>query len=103
MFEVDPLKLSLLRMSIKLNSFETRVTVIPKAVSDLPSQSQVLISSNTSSQVAADKFNYDSNIYSVETISLNNFKFPSQIYLLRVDVEGYEIHVELRKMIFLLI
>ncbi|CAF3480501.1 unnamed protein product [Rotaria socialis] len=93
MFEVDPIKLSLLRMSIKLNSFESRVTLVPKAVSDLPPKTRIYMSFNTSSQVSHDKVNDTSDVYSVETINLNQFNFSSDIYLLRVDVEGYEIHV----------
>lgn len=93
MFEVDPIKVSLLRMSIKLNSLESRVTLIPKAVSDLPPKSRIYMSFNTSNQVSRDELHDDSDIYSVETISLHQFNFSADIYLLRVDVEGYEIHV----------
>lgn len=93
MFEVDPMKLSLLQMSIKLNSFESRVTLIPKAVTDLPLNAKFYMSLNTSSQVASDNIKDQSDVYSVETTSLNNFNFSSEIYFLRVDVEGYEIHV----------
>ena len=88
MFEVDPMKISLLEMSIKLNSFESRVHLITKAVSELPANSQILISLNTSSQIASDGKNDSSNVVSVETISLNQMNFSSEIYLFRVDVEG---------------
>ena len=93
MFEVNPIKLSLLEMSIKLNSFQSRVTLIPKAVSDLPSNSEVYLSLNRSSQISPNEVNDSSDIYSAETISLNQFNFSSDIYLLHVDVGGYEIHV----------
>jgi FkbM family methyltransferase len=93
MFEVDPMKISLLQMSIKLNSFESRITLIPKAVTDLLSNTKVYISLNTSSQISSNEIKNHSNIYSVETISLNQLNLSSDIYLLRVDVEGYEIHV----------
>jgi len=93
MFEVNPMKISLLQMSIKLNSFESRIILIQKAVTDLPSDTKVYISLNTSSQVAQNNIKDHSDIYSVETISLNQLNFSSDIYLLRADVEGYEIHV----------
>jgi FkbM family methyltransferase len=93
MFEVNPMKISLLRMSIKINSLESRVTLIQKAVSDLQPDAKVYISLNTSSQVSENNIKDRSDVYPVETISLNQFNFSSDIYLLRVDVEGYEIHV----------
>jgi FkbM family methyltransferase len=93
MFEVNPMKISLLEMSIKLNSFESRVHLITKAVSELPENSKILISLNTSSQILSDGKHDRSNVISVETISLNQMNFSSEIYLFRVDVEGYEIHV----------
>lgn len=93
MFEVDPIKLSLLEMSIKLNSLESRITLIPKAVTDLPLDNKIYMSSNTSSQVSSNDLKDQSNIYSVEPTNLNQYNFSSDIYFLRVDVEGYEIHV----------
>ncbi len=93
MFEVNPMKISLLQMSIKLNSLESRVTLIPKAISDLPSNTKIYISLNTSSQISDNAIKDNSDVYSVETINLNQLNFSSEIYLLRVDVEGYEIHV----------
>ena len=93
MFEVDPMKLALLEMSIKLNAFQSRVTLIPKAVTDLPTNKYIYMSLNTSSEVARNDMKDNSDTYSVEGISLNEFKFPAEIYLLRVDVEGYELHV----------
>ncbi|CAF1003736.1 unnamed protein product [Rotaria sordida] len=93
MFEVDPIKISLLRMSIKLNSFESRITLVPKAVSDLPSKSQIYMSLNTSSQISRDEIHDKSDVYTVETTNFNQFNFSTDIYLLRVDIEGYEIHV----------
>ncbi|CAF4685812.1 unnamed protein product, partial [Rotaria sp. Silwood2] len=93
MFEVDPIKISLLQKSIKLNSFETRVTLIPKAISDLPPKTKIYMSFNTSSQVPGNEVDESSDMYAVETTNLNQYNFSTDIYLFRVDVEGYEIHV----------
>ena len=93
MFEVNPMKLSLLQASIKLNSFESRITLFSQAVTDLPTDVKVYMSLNRSSQVSYKDTQEQSDVYSVETINLNQLNFSSDIYLLRVDVEGYEIHV----------
>ena len=91
MFEVDPLKISLLQKSIELNSFQSRVRLFTKAVSDLPSNSEIFIGMNSSSQRSSR--DNGSNVYSVSTINLNTMNITSEIYLFRVDVEGYELHV----------
>ena len=94
MFEVDPMKLDLLEASIKLNSFESRITLIPKAVTDLPADARLYMNLNTSSQVSLkEEEEGNADVYSVDTISLSQLNFSVDIYLLRVDVEGYEIHV----------
>ena len=94
MFEVDPMKISLLKSSIELNSFQSRVKLINKAVSDLQTNSVIYMSTNTSSELILNKNNTNrADMYPVETIRLGDMKFTSDIYLLHVDVEGYEIHV----------
>lgn len=93
MFEIDPLKLSLLEASIKLNSFQSRVTLVRKAITDLPSNPSIYISVNRSRQVPESEVKENAEMYPVETIGLSQMNFSSEIYLLRVDVEGYEIHV----------
>lgn len=93
MFEVNPRKLELLRESIKLNSFESRVTLISKAITDLPNSRQIYMSYNRSSQIDPNKQADSTDTYSAEATSLNQYNFTSDIYLLRVDVEGFEIHV----------
>ena len=93
MFEIDPMKLALLEASIKLNEFQSRITLVRKAMSDLPSNPLIYISVNRSRQVPQNEVKGDSDVYSVETTSLSQMNFSSEIYLLRVDVEGYEIHV----------
>ena len=91
MFEVDPSKISLLKKSIELNSFQSRVQLFTKAVSDLPANSEIFIAANSSSQTSTR--GNGSNVYSVSTINLNTLNFSAEIYLFRVDVEGYELHV----------
>ncbi len=93
MFEVNPMKLSLIEASIQLNSFQTRITLFPKAVNDLPSNTRIYVNLNTSRQLSPQDTRDHPDVYSVETINLNQLNFPSDIYLFRVDVEGYEIHV----------
>ncbi len=88
MFEVNPMKLSLLQASIKLNSFQSRITVFLKAVTDLPSNRKIFMSLKSSKDIRDQ-----SDVYSVETINLNQLNFSSDIYLFRVNVKGYEIHV----------
>ncbi|CAF4729965.1 unnamed protein product [Rotaria sp. Silwood1] len=93
MFEVDPIKISLLQKSIRLNSFQSRVTLISKAVSDLPPKTKIYMSYNSSSQVSDKEAHDRSDVYTVETTNFHEFNFSTDIYLFRVDVEGYEIHV----------
>ena len=93
MFEVDPMKLALLEASIELNSLQARITLVRKAISDLPSNRLVYISVNRSRQVPESEVKENTEMYAVESISLSQMNFSSEIYLLRVDVEGYEIHV----------
>ena len=93
MFEIDPMKLALLEASIKLNEFHSRITLVRKAMTDLPSNPLIYISVNRSRQVSQNEAKENPDVYSVETTSLSQMNFSSEIYLLRVDVEGYEIHV----------
>ena len=95
MFEVDPIKITLIEKSIKLNAFQSRIQLITKAVSDLPSNSQITLSLNRSSQVIVDaqKDAPLADTYTAESIRLSQLNFSSEIFFLRVDVEGYEIHV----------
>jgi FkbM family methyltransferase len=97
MFEIEPKKIFLIKKSIQLNSFESHVYFIKKAVSDLKSKSTIYFSKNTSSQLS-QSMNIRRNkpdIFRGETVNLNEYPFPSSlsIFILRVDVQGHELHV----------
>lgn len=93
MFEIEPRKVSLIEKSIKLNNFGKNVFLIKKAVSDSISNKKIYFSKNTSSQISSiDKYKLK-DIYFGETINLNNYSLISSIYLIRIDVQGYELHV----------
>ncbi|UJR29056.1 hypothetical protein I4U23_010270 [Adineta vaga] len=89
-FEVQPSMVDLIRTSIALNNFSTsRVHVIQKAVSDLPSNSQMTFSTQ-GGQTTAQK-----GTLRVSTIRLDDIDWPSSssIILLKIDVEGFELNV----------
>ncbi|CAF3504423.1 unnamed protein product [Rotaria sp. Silwood1] len=93
MFEIEPRKISLIEKSIAINKFESRVHLIKKAVSDLKSNMTIYFSKNSSSQLPYINNLSNEDTYIGETINLNNYQFSSSIYLLRVDVQGHELHV----------
>lgn len=98
MFEIEPKKLYFIEKSIEINSFESKIILIKKAVSDLISNNTIYFNKNTSSQLSQSieiKNLNDKQFYSGQTISLNEFPFPSSlsVYILRVDVQGHELHV----------
>ena len=89
-FEVQPSMVDLIRTSIALNNFSTsRVHVLHRAVSDLPSNSQVAFSSR------GDQITVSSDSRPVSTIRLDDIAWPSQssILMLKIDVEGFELNV----------
>lgn len=94
MFEIDPVKYELLKKSIQLNSFQNRVKLSEKAVSDLPTDSEMLVSISKGTQMTPENFHGDlKDIYSTKTVRLSDVDFKGDIYLLHVDVGGQEIHV----------
>jgi FkbM family methyltransferase len=88
--EVQPDYADLIRTSITLNNFSTsRVHVLQKAVSDLPSNSQLTFSSRGGETTVSN------GTLRVSTIRLDDIEWPPQssILMLKVDVEGFELHV----------
>jgi FkbM family methyltransferase len=91
MFEVQPNMVDLIRTSIALNNFPTsRVHIIQKAVSNLPSNSQLTFSLHR-----GETTTMSNGTLRVSTIRLDDVEWPphSSILLLKVDVEGFELHV----------
>ncbi|CAF1242300.1 unnamed protein product [Rotaria sordida] len=90
LFEVQPNMIDLIQTSIAVNNFSSsRVHVINKAVSNLPSNSQL-----TFLQQDGDTKETNGSLY-VSTIRLDDVEWPPQstILLLKVDVEGFELNV----------
>jgi FkbM family methyltransferase len=91
MFEVQPNMVDLIRTSIALNNFSTsRVHIIQRAVDDLPSNSQLIFSLQH-----GETTTMSNGTLRVSTIRLDDIEWPlqSSILLLKVDVEGFELHV----------
>jgi FkbM family methyltransferase len=89
-FEVQPDYADLIRTSITLNNFSTsRVHVLQKAVSDLPSNSQLRFSPEGGDTRVSE------GTLRVPTIRLDDIQWPpkSSILMLKVDVEGFELNV----------
>jgi FkbM family methyltransferase len=89
-FEVQPEYVDLIRTSITLNNFSTsRVHVLQKAVSDLPSNSELTFSSRHGETTVSN------GTLRVSTIRLDDIEWPPQssILMLKVDVEGFELNV----------
>ena len=90
LFEVQPNMAALVRTSIALNNFSSsRVHLLEKAISDLPSNSILTFSPSggTTSAIAGS--------LQVSTIRLDDVPWPpaSKILLLKIDVEGFELNV----------
>lgn len=89
-FEVQPNMIDLIQTSISVNNFSlSRVHIIDKAVSNLPSNSQLLFS------VAGGDTTAINGSLNVSTIRLDDIQWPveSKIFLLKIDVEGFELNV----------
>jgi FkbM family methyltransferase len=90
MFEVQPNMVDVIQTSISINNFSSsRVHIINKAVSDLPSNSQLTFS------VAGGDTTATNGSLKVSTIRLDDIQWPlnSTILLLKIDVEGFELNV----------
>ncbi|CAF0963586.1 unnamed protein product [Rotaria sp. Silwood1] len=90
LFEVQPNMVDLIQTSILVNNFSSsRVHVINKAVSNLPSNSQL-----TFLQDAGDTKETEGSLH-ISTIRLDDIEWPPQstILLLKIDVEGFELNV----------
>jgi FkbM family methyltransferase len=80
----------LIQTSIEVNNFSSsRVHVINKAVSDLPSDSHLTFRVDGGDTTATN------GSLQVSTIRLDDVKWPLQstIFLLKIDVEGFELNV----------
>ena len=89
-FEVQPNMVDIIQTSIVVNNFSSsRVHVINKAVSDLPSDSHLSFRVDGGDTTAIN------GSLQVSTIRLDDVKWPSQstIFLLKIDVEGFELNV----------
>ena len=89
-FEVQPDMVDLIQTSISLNNFSSsRVHVVNKAISDLPSNSQLSFSVRGGDTTATN------GSLRISTIRLDDVQWPprSTILLLKIDVEGFELHV----------
>lgn len=97
MFEVDPQKLVFIEQTIKLNSFQSRIHLIKRTVYDKHSNETVYFSRQSNQQLSPST-SFDRNdpdIYQGQTINLNQHEFQSltSIYILKIDVQGHELHV----------
>ncbi|CAF0712218.1 unnamed protein product [Adineta steineri] len=89
-FEVQPEYADLIRTSAALNNFSTsRVHILEKAVSNLPTNSKLTFSQK-GGQTKASEGNL-----TVSAIRLDDVGWPSNstILLLKIDVEGFELNV----------
>lgn len=89
-FEVQPDMVDLIRTSVALNNFSsTRVHVINRAVSDLPSNSKLTFAAQGGQTSATN------GSLSVSTVRLDDVPWPAgaTIALLKIDVEGFELNV----------
>ena len=94
MFEIQPKKLFFIEKTIELNSFQSNVHLIKKAVSHIKANNTIYFSKTTNGQIS-NSIQFDSKhpeIYSGITINLNNLDFSS-IFILRIDVQGHELNV----------
>ena len=90
MFEVQPNMVNLIKTSISINNFSSsRVHIINKAASDLPSNSQLRFS------VAGGDTTATNGSLTATTVRLDDIEWPAQstILLLKIDVEGFELSV----------
>ena len=90
LFEVQPSMVNLIRTSIALNNFSaSRVHIVQKAVSNLPSHTRLTFS------VMGGQTTVSNGTLQVSTIRLDDVPWPEQskILLLKVDVEGFELNV----------
>ncbi len=90
MFEVQPNMVDLIQTSILVNNFSSsRVHIINKAVSNLPSNSQLTFSVSGGDTTATN------GSLNVSTIRLDDIQWSSQsnILLLKIDVEGFELNI----------
>ena len=91
LFEVQPAMADLIQTSIVINNFSlSRTHLIQKAVNDLPSNSQLTFSLQGGGTKTASNGSLQ-----VSTIRLDDVKWPpkSSIFLLKIDVEGFELNV----------
>jgi FkbM family methyltransferase len=90
MFEVQPNMVDLIETSILINNFSSsRVHIINKAVSNLPSNSSLTFSVQGGDTTATN------GSLKISTIRLDDIQWPIQstILLLKIDVEGFELNV----------
>lgn len=93
-FEIQPKKLFFIQKTIEINSFQSNVHLIKRAVTHLKSNNTIYFSKTTNGQIL-DSTLFDRkhpDIYMGTTINLNSLNFSS-IYILRVDVQGHELNV----------
>ena len=90
LFEVQPNMADLIRTSIAINNFSTsRVHLIEKAVSDLPSNSQLTFSLGGGMTKTVTN-----GTLLVSTIRLDEIDWPvdSSLLFLKLDIEGFELN-----------
>ena len=88
-FEVQPDMVALIQKSIQLNQLPTsRVQVFHRAISDLPSHSELTFS------IQAGTTTVSNGTLKVKTIRLDDVPWPPQstILMLKIDVEGFELN-----------
>jgi FkbM family methyltransferase len=88
MFEVQPNMVGLIETSIAVNNFSSsRVHIIKKAVSNLPSNSALTFNGGGGENTATN------GSLDATTIRLDDVEWPekSTILLLKIDVEGFEL------------
>ncbi len=90
LFEVQPEMVNLIETSIAINNFSSsRVHLLHKAVSNLPSNSQLAFNISGGSTTATN------GSLHVSTIRLDDVQWPpnSTILLMKIDVEGFELNI----------
>lgn len=88
-FEPIPFQYWLIKSSIEINGFRNRMHLFNKAVSSDKSTLKFVNEDGRTSQVPFDSVTSGSVFY-VESITLDEVLPVQDIYLLKIDVEGYE-------------
>jgi hypothetical protein len=85
MFEIQPMMVSLIQISIRLNNFTpSSVNLYHNAVNDLPFNSSLELEAPLS---------HGNSSTEIQTIRLDDIAWPSSIFVLKIDFDDYELNV----------